>query len=94
VKKMNMAQAFDEWMRRYEEDPKAFETEFQAVDAHRADPLAYGKQMAVYLRKLMREPPRRSKPTAKQKAASRRNAARHQRVLRKIAARRRRGLKK
>jgi hypothetical protein len=75
---MNMAQAFDEWMRRYEEDPKAFGTEFQAVDAHRADPLSYGNQMAAYLRKLMSEPPR---------TVPKRRAARHQRVLRKIAAR-------
>jgi hypothetical protein len=88
MKKMNMAQAFDEWMRRYEENPRAFETEFEAVTAHLADPTNYGKQMAAYLRMLMREPPRYIKPTVKQKAASRRNV-RHQQVLRKIAARKR-----
>jgi hypothetical protein len=62
---MNMAQAFDEWMRRYEEDPKSFYTEFQAVNAHRADPLSYGKQMAAYLCKLMSEPPRRDNSAAR-----------------------------
>jgi hypothetical protein len=53
---MTMGQAFAEWMRRYIADPKAFESEFQAVDSHRADPLGEGELCAKYLRMLMREP--------------------------------------
>lgn len=59
-KPRTMAQAFDEWMRRYVEDPSAFEAEFQSVAAYsrgRARGKAateYGLDCAAMLRKLMR----------------------------------------
>lgn len=43
-----MVQAFNEWRRRFIEDPKAFDREFE----HRAD---YGAACAAYLEKLMSE---------------------------------------
>lgn len=52
---MTMSQAFNEWMRRFIADPKAFESEFQAVAALQRGDGLYGREMAAYLRKLMRE---------------------------------------
>lgn len=63
---MTTAQAFDEWMRRYTEDPAAFSAEFEAVDSHRrkkpkAKASEYGIACAAFLSKLMREKPGRRK---------------------------------
>lgn len=56
-KKITVAQAFNEWMRRYIEDPKQFEAEFQAVGRFlkqkaRGCKPSYGDQCAAYLAKL------------------------------------------
>lgn len=60
---MTMAQAFNEWMRRFIADPKTFQNEFQEVADYQHGPRlngepVYGREMAAYLRKLMREPAR------------------------------------
>lgn len=55
-----MAQAFDEWMRLYIEDPAAFEAEFRSVEAHkrghekRSKATSYGNGCARIFRRLMR----------------------------------------
>jgi hypothetical protein len=54
-----MAQAFDEWLRRYVEEPEKFEAEFRTVerfvrqggaDGEETD---YGESQAAYLQALM-----------------------------------------
>lgn len=50
------AAAFTEWMRRYIEDPAAFEAEFITVTAYLdGGELSYGEAQAAYLEKLMGE---------------------------------------
>lgn len=56
--KMTMAQAFDEWMRRYKEHPELFSNEMSAVVAHSrkkrsAQASDYGNDCAAYLSALM-----------------------------------------
>jgi hypothetical protein len=57
---MNMAQAFNEWMRRYIEEPERFAREWQTVEEFKADESAgiepdYGATCEAYLRGLMGE---------------------------------------
>lgn len=55
---MDMAKAFNEWMRRYTEEPERFEREWQTVglflkqrsEGREPD---YGEQCAAYLAELM-----------------------------------------
>lgn len=48
--------AFTEWMRRYIEDPAAFEAEFNVVAAYRdGGEISYGDAQAEYFEKLMAE---------------------------------------
>lgn len=51
------AQAFNEWMRRYIEDPERYNREFQSVEKFRAegDSPSYGYDCAAYLEKLRNE---------------------------------------
>lgn len=56
------AAAFNEWMRRYTEDPKAFDAEFQTVGRFLEEQGAgreptYGEHCAAYLEKLIAELP-------------------------------------
>ncbi len=58
TKKRDMAQAFDEWMRRYTKDPGAFEAEFKSVAAFKRGrgkkkATSYGLDCAAYLKSLM-----------------------------------------
>lgn len=60
--KMTMAQAFDEWMRRYKENPEKFGNDMSAAAAHSRKPRDaeasdYGNECAAFLRKLMSEEP-------------------------------------
>jgi len=62
-----MEQAFDEWMRRYLENPEEFAREFESVAASRKrsrilNCSEYGEQCAVYLRLLMCRKTKRPKP--------------------------------
>lgn len=54
-----LAEGFDEWMRRYIADPKAFMAEFQAVaqftTKSRINGASYGEGQAAYLLKLVAE---------------------------------------
>lgn len=55
-----IAEAFNEWMRRYVETPEDFEREWQAVAGYLADASAgrepsYGDTAAAYLRSLVVE---------------------------------------
>lgn len=55
-----IANAFNEWMRRYTEDPTAFEREWQTVSkflAQEQDGVEpdYGQSCAAYLKKLIDE---------------------------------------
>lgn len=73
---MTMAQAFNEWMRRFIADPQAFESTFQAVEDVKRGPRlngepVYGHKMAAYLRKLMRE----KSPSSVRKAQRKKNPA-------------------
>lgn len=56
---MTMAQAFNEWMRRYTENPQGFMAKFQSVERFKATAKGkqpdYGTDCARLLRKLMRE---------------------------------------
>lgn len=60
---MTRAQAFNEWMRRYTEEPERFEAEFrtvaefQAQDALGKEP-DYGATCDAYLTELMAQEPR------------------------------------
>lgn len=56
--KMTMAQAFDEWMRKYKADPEGFENEMQSVHRHdkrkrSAKCTEYGHSCATLLESLM-----------------------------------------
>lgn len=56
-----MAQAFNEWQRRYIETPEQFEREFQTIERFQAEARegaqpSYGETCAAYLGKLMQEP--------------------------------------
>ncbi len=53
-----VAKAFNEWMRRYTEDPDQFEREFQSVrrflcERAAAEEPSYGECCAAYLTELM-----------------------------------------
>jgi len=55
-----VAKAFNEWLRRYIEDPAAYEAEFNTVAAFRAAEAAgvdpdYGQRQAAYLLHLVNE---------------------------------------
>ena len=55
---MSIAQAFNEWMRRYTDDPKAFAAEFQTIGDFLAQKGEgkepdYGSHCEAYLKKLM-----------------------------------------
>ncbi len=55
--KQTMAAAFNEWMRRYVEDPKAFAAEFESVQKYTAeleagDTPSYGDRCAAYMENL------------------------------------------
>lgn len=57
---MNMPQAFNEWMRRYTDEPEKFEAEFQTVGAFLAEKYqgrepSYGESCTTYLKKIMTE---------------------------------------
>jgi len=75
---MTMSQAFDEWMRRYTENPAEFEAEFQATSRYlkergRKAVTSYGTACASYLRKLIREKrPKRSRTGKRQSKLQRR----------------------
>ena len=52
-----MADAFNEWMRRYTEEPERFEREWQSVERYHADQdggrePSYGRTCAAFLYKL------------------------------------------
>lgn len=60
MSKQAMAKAFNEWMRRYHEEPERFEREFQTVEAFVRDEAkgaepAYGQECAAYLLQIMGE---------------------------------------
>ena len=61
-----MAQAFDEWMRRYIDDPAGFSREFEDVAKYTAEKSAgkrvttYGQNCAAFLDHLMHEPKKRA----------------------------------
>lgn len=53
-----MAAAFNEWMKRYTQNPEQFEREWQVVNEFLAEhkegiPPTYGEQCATYLEELM-----------------------------------------
>lgn len=50
---VKVAAAFDEWMRRFIEEPQRFAREFQAVEAFNAG--TYGETCAAYFAQLMSE---------------------------------------
>ena len=55
-----MATAFNEWMRRYTEEPERFEQEWTTIrrflkDAEAGEEPAYGVNCAAYLRSIMEE---------------------------------------
>lgn len=57
-----MAQAFNEWMRRFIEEPERFEREFKTVNAFLADTAkgvepSYGEVAAGYLQSVAAELP-------------------------------------
>lgn len=54
---LQMAAAFNEWMRRYIEEPEQFEREFQSVTEFNAavdsgNPPSYGTDCAAYMLKV------------------------------------------
>ncbi len=56
-----MAHAFNEWMRRYTEEPERFEREFRSVEQFKHEESegkepTYGETCAAYLQELMVEP--------------------------------------
>lgn len=63
---MTTAQAFNEWMRRFIEEPERFAREWQSVEEFKRDEAAgkepdYGETCAAYLSQLKREG-RKAKP--------------------------------
>lgn len=65
MKTRTMAQAFNEWMYRYINDPEGFEREFESVlkfceDKRSSREPDYGRRCEAYLKKLMSEPASRS----------------------------------
>lgn len=55
-----VAAAFNEWLRRYIENPAAFEAEFNAISVFRAEcgsnrPPSYGQVCSVYLERILVE---------------------------------------
>lgn len=57
---MTMEEAFNEWMRRYIEEPERFEVEWKTITQFVAEDLdggqpEYGSECAAYLRQLMSE---------------------------------------
>lgn len=55
-----IAQALNEWMRRYIDDPKAFDAEFETVgqflkDENDGKEPSYGENGAAYMQKLLEE---------------------------------------
>ena len=57
-----MTKAFNEWMRRYTEDPERFLREFQVVAQFQADQQnggepSYGRECAAYFTSLLNEIP-------------------------------------
>jgi hypothetical protein len=57
---LEMVKAFNEWMRRYIEEPSKFEAEFQTVNEFLKDEAGgieptYGETSAAYLEKLASE---------------------------------------
>lgn len=55
-----MVKCFNEWMRRFIEEPERFEREFTTVNAYLADQAAgrepsYGETSAAYMRQLASE---------------------------------------
>lgn len=57
-----MVKAFNEWMRRFIEDPSAFDAEFQTVNRFLADKAggkepSYGETSTAYMEKLASECP-------------------------------------
>ncbi len=57
-----MAKCFNEWMRRFIEDPKGFEREFETVNRHLAEQNegrepSYGETSAAYMQQLAAEVP-------------------------------------
>ena len=59
LKPRTMSEAFDEWMRRYEEEPERFTREFQDVQrfieegGREGKPTSYGTDCEEMLRRLM-----------------------------------------
>lgn len=58
LSKAKLAKAFNEWMRRYVEEPEAFEAEFRSVGAFLKDRAegrepTYGEHCAAYLEQLL-----------------------------------------
>jgi hypothetical protein len=57
--KRTVVQAFDEWMRRFVEEPERFAREFQSVSEFVAEggqngaETSYGRECAAYLEQLM-----------------------------------------
>lgn len=57
-----MVKAFNEWMRRFIDDPKAFDAEFQMVNTFLADEAGgreptYGETCTAYMTKIAAEVP-------------------------------------
>lgn len=55
-----MNKAFNEWMRRYIEEPEQYNREFESVreferQEHAGEEPSYGQSCGAYLRKLMQE---------------------------------------
>lgn len=55
-----LAKAFNEWMRRFEQEPERFESEYASVKAFLQDEAAgrepnYGQSCAAYLTRLLEE---------------------------------------
>lgn len=58
--KEKAAKAFNEWMRRFEQEPERFENEYESVKRFLREKAAgrepsYGERCAAYLEKLMAE---------------------------------------
>lgn len=56
----NLALAFNEWMRRYTEEPERYAREYQTVGVFLAEQAAgrtpsYGEECAEYLQRILRE---------------------------------------
>ena len=58
--KAKLAKAFNEWLRRYEQEPERFQTEYQVMKEFLRDQAegrepSYGDRQAAYLEKLLAE---------------------------------------